>query len=116
MSSNADSLRDHMAVGIVGDDQDVLLERNAPLHRLLDQLRVAHASTVLPGAGHGDDEKLERSGVGHLAYFRRAPLGVAKHCGLPTSEPWKFVLECRCERVLARRQRANDATRRSATA
>ncbi|MFN8511047.1 MAG: hypothetical protein U0841_00300 [Chloroflexia bacterium] len=53
-------------------DQDGLLERNARLHALLGELGIANEYTVVPGAGHGYDEKLERLGVGHFAFFRQA--------------------------------------------
>jgi acetyl esterase/lipase len=59
-------------VRIFCGDRDGLLERNAHLHRLLEELGIAHEWTVVPGAGHGYDEKLERLGVGHFAFFREA--------------------------------------------
>lgn len=75
--ANADRIRGRTAIRIFCGDQDGLLERNARLHHLLDQLRIAHDYTVVPGAGHGYDEKLDRLGVGHFAFFREAFAGVA---------------------------------------
>lgn len=70
--TNAARIRGRTAVRIFCGDQDGLLDRNARLHALLDELGIAHDYTVVPGAGHGYDEKLDRLGVGHFAFFRHA--------------------------------------------
>jgi acetyl esterase/lipase len=74
---NADRIRGRTAVRIFCGDQDGLLGRNELLHDLLDELGIAHEYTIVPGAGHGYDEKVERLGVGHFGWFGRAFAGAA---------------------------------------
>jgi endo-1,4-beta-xylanase len=69
---NADRVRGRTAVRVFCGDQDRLLERNERFHRLLEELGIAHEYTVVPGAEHGYDEKVERLGIGHFAFFARA--------------------------------------------
>ncbi|MGN6675226.1 MAG: alpha/beta hydrolase-fold protein [Thermomicrobiales bacterium] len=73
--ASADRVRGRTSVRIFCGDQDGLLERNALFHQLLEELGIDHEYTVVPGAGHSYDEKLERLGVGHFAFFRRAFAG-----------------------------------------
>jgi acetyl esterase/lipase len=75
--ANADRVRDRTAVRIFCGDQDSLLARNAQFHQLLEQLDIEHEYTVVPGAGHPYDDKVERLGLGHFAYFRQAFASVA---------------------------------------
>jgi endo-1,4-beta-xylanase len=70
--ANADRVQGRTAVRIFCGDQDGLLDRNARFHELLQELGVEHEYTVVPGAGHPYDEKIERLGVGHFGFFRRA--------------------------------------------
>jgi hypothetical protein len=45
---------------------------------LLQELDIEHEYTVVPGAGHPYDEKIERLGLDHFAFFRRAFAGVVR--------------------------------------
>ena len=74
--ANADRVRGRTAVRSFCGDQDSLLGRNDLFHELLLELGIEHEYTLVPGAGHGYDEKMERLGVGHFAFFRRAFSGV----------------------------------------
>ena len=42
----------------------------------LQDLDIEHEYTIVPGAGHPYDEKLERLGLGHFAFFRRVFAGI----------------------------------------
>jgi hypothetical protein len=42
-----------------------------------EELDVKQKYTVVPGAGHPYDEKVERPGVEHIAFFGRAFAGIA---------------------------------------
>ena len=44
---------------------------------MLLSLGIEHEYTIVPGAAHPYDDKLERLGVGHFAFFRQAFAGVA---------------------------------------
>ena len=69
---NADAIRGRTAVRVVVGDQDRLLGANERYHQLLDELGIAHTYTVVPGAGHGYDEKFLPLGVGSFAFFADA--------------------------------------------
>jgi endo-1,4-beta-xylanase len=70
--ANADRVRGRTAVRIFCGDQDSLLDRNTRFHRLLEELDIEHEYTIVPGVGHPYDEKIERLGLGHFAFFGRA--------------------------------------------
>jgi acetyl esterase/lipase len=76
-SANADRVRGRTAVRIFCGDQDSLLDRNTRFHELLQTLDIEHEYTIVPGAGHPYDEKIERLGLGHFVFFGRAFAGVA---------------------------------------
>jgi endo-1,4-beta-xylanase len=76
-SANADRVRGRTAVRIFCGDQDSLLERNAQFHKLLQTLDIEHEYTIVPGAGHPYDDKIERLGLHHFAFFRQAFASVA---------------------------------------
>ena len=75
--ANADRVRGRTAVRIFCGDQDSLLDRNTRFHQLLQELDIEHEYTIVPGAGHPYDEKIERLGLGHFAFFDGAFAGVA---------------------------------------
>ena len=75
--ASADRVRGRTAVRIFCGDQDSLLDRNTRFHELLQTLEVEHEYTVVPGAGHPYDEKIERLGLGHFVFFARAFAGVS---------------------------------------
>jgi endo-1,4-beta-xylanase len=75
----ADRVRGRTAVRIFCGDQDSLLPVSARFHELLRELGVEHEYTVVPGAGHPYDEKIERLGVQHFGFFGRAFAGVGVH-------------------------------------
>jgi acetyl esterase/lipase len=70
--ANADRVRGRTAVRSFCGDQDSLLGRKELFHRLLQELDIEHEYTVVPGAAHPYDDKIERLGVGHFAFFGRA--------------------------------------------
>ncbi len=69
---NADRIRGRTRVRLFCGDQDQLLDRNARFHELLDELGIAHEWIVVPGAGHGYDDKIARLGLGSFAFFAAA--------------------------------------------
>ena len=76
--ANADRVRGRTLVRSFCGDQDSLLERNDLFHELLLTLDIEHEYTIVPGAGHPYDEKIERLGVEHFGFFRQAFAGVAR--------------------------------------
>lgn len=75
--ANADRVRGRTPVRIFCGDQDSLLGRNELFHQLLQELDVEHEYTIVPGAGHPYDDKIERLGVGYFGFFRQAFAEVA---------------------------------------
>jgi len=75
--ANADRIRGRTALRIFCGDQDSLLGRNEQFHQLLQELDLAHEYTVVPGAEHSYDEKVERLGLSHFGFFSEAFAGVA---------------------------------------
>ena len=75
--ANADRIRGRTLVRSFCGDQDSLLERNNQFHQLLQELDIEHEYTIVPGAAHPYDDKIERLGVGHFEFFSRAFGGVA---------------------------------------
>lgn len=69
---NADRIRGCQTIRLFGGDQDRLLQGSERLHALLDDLGVANALEVVPGAVHSYESKLERLGLSHFAWFARA--------------------------------------------
>ncbi|MGE3910828.1 MAG: alpha/beta hydrolase-fold protein [Chloroflexota bacterium] len=70
--ASAEQIRGRTAVRIFCGDQDSLLGLNTRFSDLLRELDIAHEYTIVPGAGHPYDEKIERLGVGHFGFFAQA--------------------------------------------
>jgi len=75
--SNADRIRGRTAVRSFCGDLDSLLPLNDRFHELLQELDIEHEYTIVPGAAHPYDEKIERLGLQHFGFFRQAFAGVA---------------------------------------
>jgi endo-1,4-beta-xylanase len=75
--ANADRVRGRTAVRSFCGDRDSLLGLNTRFHELLQELGIEHEYTIVPGAAHPYDDKIERLGLGHFAFFDRAFSGVA---------------------------------------
>jgi endo-1,4-beta-xylanase len=74
---SADRVRGRTLVRSFCGDQDGLLPRNDRFHELLNELAIEHEYTIVPGAGHPYDDKIERLGVQHFGWFARAFEGIA---------------------------------------
>jgi acetyl esterase/lipase len=70
--ANADRVRGRTLVRSFCGDLDSLLGLNTRFHELLDELGIEHEYTIVPGAAHPYDEKIERLGVQHFGFFKRA--------------------------------------------
>jgi len=75
--ANADRVRGRTLVRSFCGDQDSLLGLNDRFHELLQALEIEHEYTIVPGAAHPYDEKIERLGLGHFGFFREAFARVA---------------------------------------
>jgi acetyl esterase/lipase len=69
---NATQIRGRTLVRVFVGDQDRLLENNRRYHALLDELGIAHEFTVVPGAEHSYDDKVQWLGLGHFAFWAAA--------------------------------------------
>jgi acetyl esterase/lipase len=75
--ANADRIRGRTLVRSFCGDLDSLLPLNDRFHELLQELRIEHEYTIVPGAAHPYDEKIERLGLPHFGFFHQAFAGVA---------------------------------------
>ncbi|MFN8521671.1 MAG: alpha/beta hydrolase-fold protein [Chloroflexota bacterium] len=76
-TQNADRVRSRTLVRSFCGDKDSLLGQNDRFHQHLLDLNIDHEYTIVPGAAHPYDEKLERLGVAHFEFFQRAFAGLA---------------------------------------
>ncbi len=70
--ANADRIRGRTLVRSFCGDLDSLLGLNTQFHELLQELDIDHEYTIVPGAAHPYDEKIERLGVRHFGFFSQA--------------------------------------------
>jgi acetyl esterase/lipase len=70
--ANADRVRGRTLVRSFCGDLDSLLGLNDRFHALLQELGIEHEYTIVPGAAHPYDEKIERLGLPHFGFFRQA--------------------------------------------
>ena len=65
----AERIRGRTHVRTFCGDQDGLFERNERFHELLDRLAIDHEWIVVPGAAHSYDDKVQRLGLKHFAFW-----------------------------------------------
>jgi acetyl esterase/lipase len=75
--ANADRVRGRTLVRSFCGDQDSLQPLNDRFHELLLELGIEHEYTIVPGAAHPYDDKIERLGLPHFGFFQQAFASVA---------------------------------------
>jgi len=57
VKENADKIRGKIAIRIFDGDKDFFYEHNEKFHRLLNDLKIPHSYTILPGVGHKNSSR-----------------------------------------------------------
>jgi enterochelin esterase-like enzyme len=70
LRKNADKIRDKVHVRVVCGANDSLLSRSETMHKVLDELKIKHTYTVIPGIGHTYTEAYAKFPSDPLDFWR----------------------------------------------
>jgi enterochelin esterase-like enzyme len=72
LEKNADKIRGKLLIRIVVGADDDLLRASEGMHRRLDELKIPHTYTVVPGAGHNVEQLYAKYPGDPLEFWRKA--------------------------------------------